>query len=119
MADDMHYLTIAQAAKLIQSRELSPVELTRIHLARMEALEPRLHTYITVTADAALAQARAAESEILKGNYKGPMHGIPLAFKDIVCTKGVRTTAHSKLLVDWIPTQDATVYAKLTDAGAV
>lgn len=119
MADDMHYLTIAQSAKLIQSRELSPVELTRLHLARIEALEPRLHSYITVTADAALAQARAAESEILKGNYKGPMHGIPLAFKDIVCTKGVRTTAHSKLLVDWIPTQDATVYAKLTDAGAV
>lgn len=119
MTDELHYLTIAQAAELIRGRQLSPVELARAHLARIEALEPRLHAYITVTADAALAQARAAESAIAAGNYKGPLHGIPLAHKDIVWTKGVRTTAHSKLLADWIPDEDATVYANLTDAGAV
>ena len=119
MADNLHYLTIGEAAALIRSRKLSPVELTRAHLARFEALDQKTHAYITVTGDAALARAHAAESEIAAGNYRGPLHGIPLAHKDIVWTKGVRTTAHSKLLVDWIPQEDATVYAKLADAGAV
>ena len=119
MADDLHYLTIMQAAELIRSRQLSPVELTRTHLARIEALQPKLHAYITVTGDEALKQASAAEAAIAAGKYKGLLHGIPLAHKDIVSTRGVRTTAHSKLLADWIPTEDATVYAKLTDAGAI
>ena len=119
MADELHYLTITEAAELIRNRQLSPVELARAHLARIESLQPKLHAYITVTADAALAQARAAETAIAAGDYKGPLHGIPLAHKDIVWTKGVRTTAHSKLLADWIPAEDATVYAKLTNAGAV
>ena len=119
MTDALHYLTIARAAELVRSRKLSPVELTRAHLARIEALEPRLHAYITVTAEGALAQARAAESEIAAGRYRGPLHGIPLAHKDIVSTRGVRTTAHSRLLAEWIPGEDATVYARLGDAGAV
>ena len=116
---ELHYLTIIEAAALIKSGELSPVELTRAHLARIEALDAKIHAYITVTGNAALARAHAAESEIAAGNYRGPLHGIPLAHKDIVSTKGVRTTAHSKLLADWIPQEDATVYAKLADAGAV
>src|SRR5687767_1736804 len=119
MTDALHYLTIARAAELLRSRQLSPVELTRAHLARIEALEPRLHAYITVSAEAALAQARAAESEIAAGRYRGPLHGIPLAHKDIVSTRGVRTTAHSRVLAEWIPADDATVYARLSDAGAV
>src|SRR5688572_11615343 len=119
MTDALHYLTIAGAAELVRSRKLSPVELTKAHLARIEALEPRLHAYITVTAERALAQAFAAESAIASGTYVGPLHGIPIAHKDIVSTRGVRTTAHSKLLADWVPDADATVYARLSDAGAV
>jgi aspartyl-tRNA(Asn)/glutamyl-tRNA(Gln) amidotransferase subunit A len=119
MTTDLHYLTITQAAALMRDKKLSPVELTQAHLARIEALQPRLHAYITVTAEQALAQARAAESEITAGKYRGPLHGIPLAHKDIVWTKGVRTTAHSKLLAEWVPPEDAFVYAKLTHAGAV
>src|SRR6185503_16470715 len=94
MTEELHYLTIARAADLIRSGRLSPVELARAHLARIEKLEPMLHAYITVTADQALAQARAAESAIAAGRYRGPLHGIPLAHKDIVWTQGVRTTAH-------------------------
>jgi aspartyl-tRNA(Asn)/glutamyl-tRNA(Gln) amidotransferase subunit A len=119
MTNELHYLTIARAAELVRSRKLSPVELTKAHLARIEALEPRLHAYITVTAERALAQALAAESAIASGTYVGPLHGIPIAHKDIVSTRGVRTTAHSKLLADWVPDADATVYARLSDAGAV
>ena len=119
MPDELHYLTITRAAELIRARKLSPVELARAHLSRIEALEPTLHAYITVTGDAALAQARAAERAIAAGEYRGPLHGIPLAHKDIVSTQGVRTTAHSRLLAEWTPTEDATVYAKLAAAGAV
>lgn len=119
MASDLHYLTITEAAALMRDRTLSPVELTQAHLARINELQPRLHAYITVTADQALAQARAAESEIMAGKYRGPLHGIPLAHKDIVSTKGVRTTAHSNLLAEWVPSEDAFVYTNLTRAGAV
>jgi aspartyl-tRNA(Asn)/glutamyl-tRNA(Gln) amidotransferase subunit A len=119
MATDLHYLTITEAAALLRDKKLSPLELTQAHLARIAALQSRLHAYITVTAEQALAQARAAESEIMAGEYRGLLHGIPLAHKDIVWTKGVRTTAHSRLLADWVPSEDAFVYAKLVGAGAV
>src|SRR5688500_15907112 len=119
MATDLHYLTITQAGALMRDRKLSPLELTQAHLARIAALQPRLHAYITVTADQALAQARAAESQIMAGDDRGPLHGIPLAHKDIVWTKGVRTTAHSRLLAEWVPPEDAFVYANLVSAGAV
>jgi aspartyl-tRNA(Asn)/glutamyl-tRNA(Gln) amidotransferase subunit A len=115
----LHYLTIAEAASLIRGRELSPVELTRAHLERIEALDDRLHAYITVTAESALEAARKAEHEIQRGNYRGPLHGIPIAHKDIVWTKGARTTAHSSLLKDWIPSENATVFERLSDAGAI
>ncbi|HEX2173617.1 MAG TPA: amidase, partial [Dehalococcoidia bacterium] len=119
MPETLYFLTIAEAAELIRTRRLSPVELTRAILDRIEALDGSLHAYITVTADAALRQAAQAEAEIAAGRYRGPLHGIPIAHKDIVWTKGVRTTAHSKLLADWVPAEDATVVRLLDEAGAV
>ena len=119
MATALHYLTIAEAAERIRSGDLSPVELTKACLGRIEALDGRLHAFITVTADQALAEARQAEADIRAGRYRGPLHGIPIAHKDIVCTRGVRTTAHSNLLRDWVPDADATVYTRLKEAGAI
>ena len=116
---DLHYLSIAEAGELIKKLELSPVELTRAFLERIGALDGRLHAYITVTGDLALKQARAAESAIAQGDYLGPLHGIPVAHKDLYLTKGIRTTAHSKVLLDWVPDEDATVVARLKQAGTV
>ena len=113
------YLTIAEAAKLIQQRELSPVELVDSRLARIEKLDGQLHSFIRVLADSARADARAAESEIAAGNYRGPLHGIPLGLKDIYETAGVPTTGHSKVMQDHVPKADAFSVKKLRDAGAV
>ncbi len=93
--------------------------MTQSCLDRIAALNDRLHAFITVTAAQALAEARQAEVEIRAGQYRSPLHGIPIAHKDIVCTRGVRTTAHSNLLRDWMPEADATVYARLKQAGAI
>ncbi|MGZ5139718.1 MAG: amidase [Burkholderiales bacterium] len=98
---------------------LSPVELARECLTRIEKLDSRLHAFITVTADQALQDAAMAEREIRAGAYRGPLHGIPIALKDIVWTKGVRTTAHSRVLLDWVSSEDAAVYEKLRAAGIV
>jgi aspartyl-tRNA(Asn)/glutamyl-tRNA(Gln) amidotransferase subunit A len=111
--------TIAEAARLIASRQLSPVELTRSCLARIEALDGRINSFLLTRPEAALAEAAAAEAEIARGNYRGPLHGIPIAHKDIVETAGIRTTAHSKLLRDFVPQRDATVVQRLTAAGTV
>ncbi|WP_207792079.1 amidase [Siccirubricoccus phaeus] len=116
---ELHYLTIAEAAELIAARKLSPVELTEAFLARIEALDPQLNAYLTVTADLALKQARAAEAEIAAGRYRGPLHGIPYAVKDIYCTAGIRTTGHSRSAQDFVPKEDAATVAKLAEAGAV
>src|SRR5499427_5492641 len=113
------YLTIAEAAKLIQQRELSPVELVDSRLARIEKLDGKLHAFIRVLADSARAEARAAESDIAAGKYKGPLHGIPLGLKDIYETAGVATTGHSKVMQDHVPKADALSVKKLRDAGAV
>src|SRR5947209_4299509 len=113
------YLTIAEAAKLIQQRELSPVELVDSRLARIEKFDGRLHSFIRVLADSARAEARAAETEIAAGNYRGPLHGIPLGLKDIYETGGVPTTGHSKVMQDHVPKSDAFSVKKLRDAGAV
>jgi aspartyl-tRNA(Asn)/glutamyl-tRNA(Gln) amidotransferase subunit A len=115
----LHYLSISQAAKLIQDRELAVVQLIEAHLHRIAALNERLHAFITVTADPALENARQADRDIAAGRYRGALHGIPIAHKDIVWTKGVRTTAHSRLLEHWIPEEDATVYMRLQQAGAI
>src|SRR5664280_277020 len=112
-------LTLSEAAELVHSKKISPVELTKACLGRIEQLNPKLNAFITVTADSALVDARAAEAEIQRGRWKGPLHGIPIALKDLVDTAGVRTTAASGLFKDRVPTQDAEVVRRLRSAGAV
>src|SRR5260370_992015 len=113
------FLTIAEAAALIGKRELSPVELTESRLARIERLDDKLHSFIRVLREPALAAARRAEAEIISGNYRGPLHGIPIGLKDIYETKGVPTTGHSKILIDHVPQQDAASVRRLTEACAM
>jgi aspartyl-tRNA(Asn)/glutamyl-tRNA(Gln) amidotransferase subunit A len=110
---------IRQLAPLLQRKEISPLEITRICLERIEKLNPALNAFITVTADAALADARRAEVEIGRGEWRGPLHGVPVAIKDLINTAGVRTTAGSALLANHIPTEDAEVVRRLREAGAV
>jgi aspartyl-tRNA(Asn)/glutamyl-tRNA(Gln) amidotransferase subunit A len=112
-------LTLTEASALVRARKISPVELTRECLNRIERLNPKLNAFITVTAEAALAQAYAAESEIQDGNWKGPLHGIPIGLKDIVDTAGVRTTGASAVFRDRIPARDAEVVRRFKTAGAV
>ena len=119
MASELCYLSIAEAARLFKSKQLSPVELTRAFLDRIEAVDSRIHSFILVTREEALRQAKAAEAEITSGRYRGPMHGIPIGLKDLIETAGIRTTAHSKVLIDSVPSEDATVVGRLKDAGSV
>jgi aspartyl-tRNA(Asn)/glutamyl-tRNA(Gln) amidotransferase subunit A len=112
-------LTIAEAAGRIATKDLSPVELTRQCLERVKRLDGTLHSFILVTEERALADAKAAEAAIMKSGPKGPLHGIPFGHKDIYCTKGIATTAHSKLLKDHVPSADATTVRLLADAGIV
>jgi aspartyl-tRNA(Asn)/glutamyl-tRNA(Gln) amidotransferase subunit A len=118
-ATDLCYLTIDEARDLLRRRRLSPVELTHAFLNRIEAVDHKTHAFVTVTAEAALEQARVAEAEIAHGKYRGPLHGIPIALKDLYNTRGVRTTAHSRVLADNVPLEDATAVARLRRAGAV
>src|SRR5437667_10581377 len=112
-------MTLEAAAEAIRTRRVSPVSLVESCLARIKALEPRINAFITVTAELAREQARQAEREIETGRYKGPLHGMPVAVKDLFATKGIRTTAGSRILADWVPNEDATVVRKLRQAGAV
>ncbi len=112
-------LTVQQASRLIRAGELYPLELTQSFLARIERLNPALNAFITVTAESALEDARRAEGEIRSGKYRGPLHGIPLALKDLVDTAGVRTTAASLLFEKRVPTEDAFIVKRLKAAGAV
>ncbi len=111
--------TIAEAAKLIAAKKLSPVELTRACFDRVHAHDGELHAFILLTEERALADARAAEAAIMAGRSPGPLCGIPIGLKDIVDTKGIRTTCHSKILQDNIPDSDATCAVKLAEAGTV
>jgi aspartyl-tRNA(Asn)/glutamyl-tRNA(Gln) amidotransferase subunit A len=113
------FLTIAEAGALIGKRELSPVELVESRLARVEEFDGKLHSFIRILADDALAAARAAEAEIMAGRWRGPLHGIPIGLKDIYETKGVPTTGHSKVLINHVPQRDATSVRRLTEAGAI
>jgi aspartyl-tRNA(Asn)/glutamyl-tRNA(Gln) amidotransferase subunit A len=113
------FLTITEAAALIGKRELSPVELVESRLARIERLDGKLNSFIRVMREPALTAARAAEAEIMAGNRRGPLHGIPIGLKDIYETKGVPTTGHSRILIDHLPQQDATSVRRLTDVGAI
>jgi aspartyl-tRNA(Asn)/glutamyl-tRNA(Gln) amidotransferase subunit A len=116
---DVTTLTLSEASQLVRNKKVSPVELTLGCLRRIERLNPKLNAFITVTADAALAEARQAEAEIQRGRWRGALHGIPIALKDLVDTAGVRTTAASRLFKDRIPTQNAEVVRRLKAAGAV
>jgi aspartyl-tRNA(Asn)/glutamyl-tRNA(Gln) amidotransferase subunit A len=111
--------SILELSTRLRKRELSPVELTKECLANIEKLNPTLNAFITVTADVALLQAHQAEAEIHHGDWRGPLHGIPVGLKDIIDTAGIRTTAASAVFKDRIPAEDAEVVRRLTIAGAV
>ncbi len=111
--------TIRELSQRLRRREISSVEITQDCLQRIEKLNSALNAFITVTAESALAEARRAEAEILRGEWRGPLHGVPVALKDLIDTAGVRTTAASALYKDWVPNQDAEVVRRLRQAGAV
>ena len=106
-------------AGLIESREASPVEVVEAYLQRIDDLDFKFNSFITVLRERALEEARQAEREILAGNYRGPMHGIPVGVKDQIWTKDIRTTGGSRILADFVPDDDATVIANLRNAGAI
>jgi len=112
-------LSLGEASALVHSKKVSPVELTQACLSRIEQFNPKLNAFITVTAESAVTEARKAEAEIQSGRWRGPLHGIPIAIKDIVDTAGVRTTAASSLFKDRIPKADAEIVRRLRTAGAV
>ena len=111
--------TIAEAARRIAAKQLSPVELTKTHLDRIRRLDPDLNAFLLVTEERALADAKAAEARQMSGELRGRLDGIPIAHKDIYNTAGIRTTAHSKQLEHNVPTRDAHTVKKWADAGAV
>lgn len=117
--EDWHYLEISELAPLLKRRALSPVELVRSQLDRIESLEGRLHAYARVMAYEALEAASTAELEIERGNYRGPLHGVPVAVKDLFWTRGVATAAGTTIYRDFVPQQDATVVRRLREAGAI
>src|SRR3954447_24948974 len=110
------YLTIAEAARLIVAKELSPVELLDNRLQRIERLDGRLNSFIRVLEDEARATARTAEAEIAAGHYRGPLHGIPIGLKDVYETAGIPTTGHSKVMQGHVPAADAFSVAQLRTA---
>ena len=112
-------LTIAKMAPLIRKKKISPVELTETFLARIQQLQPKLNAFITVTADLARKKARQAEREVLKGKYRGPLHGVPISLKDLFYTARIRTTAGSKILHNFVPQENAFVVDRLLAGGAV
>ena len=120
MADaPLHFKTITEVAALIKSKQLSPVEVVSAMLKRIEKLDVRYKSYATLMADHAMAAAKAAEQEIVSGNYRGPLHGVPVAVKDLCFTTGVRTMGGTKALANHVPDFDSTVVARLESAGAV
>ncbi|HET9016586.1 MAG TPA: amidase [Thermomicrobiaceae bacterium] len=116
---DVSRLTIIEAAGAFRAGRISPLDLTRAYLERVERLDRALNSYVTVTAEAALAAARQATDELAAGHDRGPLHGIPLAYKDLFATAGIRTTAGARILADRVPTRDATVVRRLAEAGAI
>jgi aspartyl-tRNA(Asn)/glutamyl-tRNA(Gln) amidotransferase subunit A len=116
---ELAFLPVTELAALLRAKKLSPFELVRVFLERIERLNPRLNAYLTVLGDAAAAEARQAEREIARGGWRGPLHGIPIALKDNIWTRGVRTTAGSKILADFVPAEDAAIVARLRAAGAI
>ena len=113
------YMSAGDLSKLVQNKEISPVEIIEAHLTRIDATEPVLNSFITLLADEARGAALQAEKDIQAGRYKGPLHGIPVALKDLYDTGGVRTTSGSRIFDNFIPTEDCTVAAKFQQAGAI
>ena len=116
---DLCFLTIGEASRLIREMSISPVELTQAFLDRIEQIDSKVRSYVTLIPEAALADARSAEAEMLHRSWRGPLHGIPIALKDLYDTKGIRTTGQSKVMEHRVPGEDATVVAKLREAGTV
>ena len=119
MTSELNYLTIAQAAELIRTGKLSPVELTAALLKRIEALEPQVNAFITQTAGLARRQAQEAEREMVQGRYRGPLHGIPFALKDIYDTKGILTSGGSKVAIDNVLSRMRRHTRRLLESGAI
>src|SRR5450755_834878 len=118
-SDDLTQLSIREVSELVRKKKVSPVELATACLARIDRFNPPLNAFITITAESALEQARVAESEVMSGKWRGPLHGVPIALKDLFDTAGVRTTGGSGVFKDRIPTEDAEVVRRLKAAGAV
>ena len=116
---ELPFLSAGDLSRLIQSKEVSPVEATEAYLDRIGSLDHRFNSYLTVMREQALADAQQAEEDIASGQHKGPMHGVPVAVKDQFWSKGVRSTGGSRILADFVPDEDATVIANLRKAGAV
>ena len=118
-SQDIPFLTVAEISRLIESREVSPVEVTQAYLDRIDGLDFKFNAYLAVSRREALQAAQEAEESIARGEYRGPMHGIPMAVKDQFWTKGIRTTGGTRILADFIPDEDATIITRLKQAGAV
>ena len=117
--EDGFEMPVAALGRALRDGSLSPVELAEAALQRIEALDGQVRAFVTITRERALDDARLAEQELRAGNDRGPLHGIPLVLKDLVATRGIRTTAGSQVLADYIPDEDAEVAARLTAAGVV
>ena len=116
---DIPFLSAVELASYIEAKQVSPVEAVEAYLERIESIDPKVNAYITVCAEQARQDAHQAEAEIQRGGYRGPLHGVPVAVKDQIHTRGIRTTDGSKLQVDFVPHEDATVVANLKKAGAI
>ena len=116
---EIPFLSVSQLSELIKTREVSPVEVVEGYLERIDSLNDRLYAYLTVCRDEALQAARESERALARGEYKGPLHGVPVAVKDQLNTAGIRTTSGSPIFSDFVPEEDATVITKLKSAGAI
>jgi len=117
--EDLAFLPVTHLARLVESRQVTPTELTKLYLARLKQHDPQLHCVVTLTEDLALRQATQADQEIASGTYKGPLHGIPWGLKDLLAVRGIRTTWGMSPFRDRVIDTDATVYSRLTQAGAI
>src|SRR5262245_5763323 len=119
MADDLAFLSIAELAGRYRSHDVTPTQATQAALDRIGRIDGKINSYITVTADLALSQAKAAEDQFARGIDRGPLQGIPIALKDLYATKGILTSAHSRVLIDNVPDEDSMATKLLADAGTV
>ena len=118
-ATELPYLSAGQLSRLIQNKEVSPVEVVEAHLTRIDTLEPMLNSFITLLPDQAMAAAKQAEQDIQAGRYRGPLHGIPLGLKDLYYVRGVRNTSGSRIFDDFVPDFDCTIATRFKEAGAI